>query len=203
MPLPCPRCDVPLAERFANTEAGYSTPVHACETCAGFFIDGNDLTLVCPTLSHLPAHRDEVAILGELGAGISKCLRCEKTPHQYEIVGVFIDFCTHCGGVWLDGEEYEEGTLEERPRDRVDARNPYRAGIGRVAEIGSVDCVGCKVRVRIADTYARDEGLVCEECHREAAEEHVARVLGPGRVEQWRALVAGAVVRVWRALPRR
>jgi Zn-finger nucleic acid-binding protein len=203
MPAPCPRCNTELVERFANTSAGYSVPVHACESCGGLFIDGEGLVVICPTLSHLPEHRGEVAIVGERAQGIPACLRCERPPHEYEVVGVKIDFCTHCGAVWLDGGEYEEGILVENASDKRDARNPYRASMTHVVQTGMVDCARCKRSVAIVDTYAADEGMICADCHTDALKKGAETVIAGGPLERLYNEVAGAVIRVVDGLGRR
>src|SRR5687767_203848 len=108
MPLPCPRCDGSLVESPAIVDGG-GGPIllETCPSCAGLWIDGTKLEAVCPTLADLPARAFEISLIGRPGAGIAGCPRCESVPFELTVLEVAIDFCTGCGGVWLDGDEYE------------------------------------------------------------------------------------------------
>ena len=123
MDLPCPRCkNASLTPRdVIPTGGGVPAEIHRCETCKGVWLDAGTLLAICPTVAHLAAHRDEVVVTGQAGGGIAVCPRCRLTPDPIDVLGVPVDFCVHCEGVWLDGDEYEESTLdggEARPAKR-------------------------------------------------------------------------------------
>jgi Zn-finger nucleic acid-binding protein len=162
--------------------AGVPAEVHRCETCKGVWLDDATLLSICPTVAHLADHRDEVVLTGQAGGGIAVCPRCRLTPYQVEVLGVAIDFCIHCQGVWLDGDEYEESMLdggEARPAKRQSA---YRQAGNRVAR-GEVKCVDCAAVVPIDRTFMREHGHTCAACNsrREigAADARIAESVNP------------------------
>jgi len=130
MPLDCPRCpEKPLEERrVVPSGGGPAASVHVCGGCLGVWLDGHTLAGLCPTLAHLPEHRGEVALLGREGAGIARCLRCAVAPFEYDVLGVAIDFCLRCHGVWLDGDEYEESLFDGTASAAAEPRGPPRTG---------------------------------------------------------------------------
>ncbi len=166
MDLPCPRCPNASLTPRDVIPAGGGAPaeVHCCAACKGVWLDEATLMAICPTVSHLAAHRDEVVLTGAAGAGIAVCPRCRLTPYQVELLGVAIDFCVHCHGVWLDGDEYAESMLdggEARPAQR---RSAYREAGNRVAR-GEVKCVDCGSVVPIDRTFMRENGHTCAACN--------------------------------------
>src|SRR5262245_53752173 len=147
MPLSCPRCALPMLEvRVTPRQADAAVVIDVCDQCRGVWLDEGELDGLCPSVADLPARRDEVVFLGERGAGIAKCPRCENRPIEFAIVDVKIDFCDQCSGVWLDGPEAEELMLppeDDAPRPGR-GRNPgYRANALRVAQKGVIDCIAC------------------------------------------------------------
>jgi Zn-finger nucleic acid-binding protein len=166
MALACPRCRrAQLIERsVAPAGGGASADIHLCPDCKGIWLDGTVLTAICPTVAHLPDRRDEVALSGQPGAGIPICPRCEQIPYQLEVLRVPIDFCLHCHGVWLDGDEYEESLLDgatARPAPRGGA---YRQAGNRVAR-GDVKCAYCGNEVPMNRTFMREKGHTCANCN--------------------------------------
>ena len=116
--------------------------VYLCDGCRGVWLDGETLMSICPTLAHLPDHREEIALTGAQGAGIALCLRCGAPPFEYEVLGVAIDFCTQCNGVWLDGDEYEEAMLGGAgPAADQTRGGPYRRAASVLA--GGIKCAYC------------------------------------------------------------
>lgn len=164
MALSCPRCEsTHLTERSViPSGGGASTLIHRCDACQGIWLDGTTLTLLCPTVAHLPEHKHEVALLGERGGGIRTCPRCRTTPYQVDVLGVPIDFCLQCQGVWLDGDEYEESMFEGESR-------PARGGAYRqsASDISRdhVKCVDCGNKVLIKITFLREHGHTCPPCN--------------------------------------
>ena len=164
MALSCPRCEsASLTERSViPSGGGASTLIHRCDQCKGIWLDGTTLTALCPTVAHLPEHKQEVALLGERGGGIKVCPRCGTTPYQFNVLDVPIDFCLQCQGVWLDGDEYEESMFEGVSR-------PARGGAYRqsASDINRdhVKCVDCGNKVLIKQTFLRENGHTCPPCH--------------------------------------
>ncbi len=167
MSLPCPRCSVGLSERrVAPTGGGSPVLVHLCGDCQGLWLDSFVLDAVCPTLSHLPDRRLEVTLLGHEGKGAPSCPRCAIAPYEFTILGVDIDLCARCGGVWLDGDEYEEAMLGEGPATPIlsEAGGPYRRQAIQSTG-GQVRCGRCRAHTPISETYMGPDGLVCGACH--------------------------------------
>jgi Zn-finger nucleic acid-binding protein len=166
MPLDCPRCaGASLTDRRVNpTGGGAAVDVYLCERCRGVWLDGETLMSICPTLAHLPDHREEIALTGAQGAGIALCLRCGAPPFEYEVLGVAIDFCTQCNGVWLDGDEYEEAMLGGAgPAADQTRGGPYRRAASVLA--GGIKCAYCGTVTDPKKTYVRELGPACGACH--------------------------------------
>jgi hypothetical protein len=81
------------------------------------------------------------------------------------VLGVSIDFCAGCAGVWFDGDEYGEIPFEGA--STVDARKagPYRAAALDAARSGEVSCAYCARKVPLKQTFMWEKGLVCRFCH--------------------------------------
>jgi Zn-finger nucleic acid-binding protein len=166
MPLDCPRCaGASLADRRVNpTGGGAAVDVYLCDGCRGVWLDGETLMSICPTLAHLPDHRGEIALTGQQGAGIALCLRCGAPPYEYQVLGVAIDFCTRCNGVWLDGDEYEEAMLGAASPAADQARGgPYRRAASALS--GDIKCAYCGTPTDPKKTYVRELGPACGPCH--------------------------------------
>ncbi|APR86895.1 hypothetical protein A7982_12244 [Minicystis rosea] len=177
MSLDCPRCaEVVLDEhRVAPAGGGAAVALSLCASCRGVWLDGHTLTALCPTLSHLPEHRDEIALLGREGEGIARCLRCHIAPFEYDVLGVAIDFCLRCYGVWLDGDEYEESLLEGATDTAAEARGgPYRR-TARSLPGREPRCAYCHDSVEPRRTFMRELGIACARCHYQLEEEAADR----------------------------
>jgi Zn-finger nucleic acid-binding protein len=175
MSLECPRCaSTLLTERpISPTGGGAPMEVYLCNGCQGVWLDGPTLNAICPTLAHLPQHRDEIALVGCQGAGIALCLRCGVAPFEYQVLGVAIDFCLRCSGVWLDGDEYEEAMLTgAEPAPALARGGPYRRSANALA--GDVKCAYCGASVDPKKAYVRERGAACTRCHY-AQEQRVAQ----------------------------
>jgi Zn-finger nucleic acid-binding protein len=167
MPLDCPRCaGQALTDRRVNpTGGGAPVDVYLCEACRGVWLDGITLMAICPTLAHLPEHTEEIALVGSQGAGIPLCLRCGVAPFEYQVLGVAIDFCTRCNGVWLDGDEYEEAMLGGAvPAVEETRGGPYRRAASALST-GEIKCAYCGHSTDPKKTYVRELGPACSACH--------------------------------------
>ncbi len=163
--MDCPRCSgAKLTERRVKpTGPGVPVDVYLCETCKGVWLDGSTLMTLCPTLAHLPDHRGEIALTGGKGKGIALCLRCGAVPFEYRVIGVAIDFCLRCSGVWLDGDEYEESMLSGEPVPEAQG-GPYRRAASTLAT-GLIKCAYCGGSADPKHTYVRELGPACMSCH--------------------------------------
>ncbi len=174
----CPRCaPAPgdLTTWRAASPAG-EVDLLGCNTCGGVFIDRQKLAAVCPTAAHLPDHVGEVALTGKPGAGIAFCPGCSNVPHQVELVGVRLDFCTSCHGVWLDASDYEESPFSEK-KGVPPPNAPYRA---RPAELSGSDglaaCVYCNQRFPPQELAFWEHGRICRACMASRAMKRASRI---------------------------
>ena len=85
-------------------------------------------------------------------------------PFEYKVIGVAIDFCLRCHGVWLDGDEYEESLVEGAEPANGPRGGPYRRAASALAT-GDVKCVYCGERVPPKRAYVRERGAACTRCH--------------------------------------
>ncbi len=107
-------------------------------------------------------------------------------PFEYRVIGVAIDFCLRCHGVWLDGDEYEEATGSE-PAPVAARGGPYRRSASALA--GDVKCTYCGESVSPKRAYVRERGTACTRCHY-AQEQRTANLAS----EAWTE-VSGPVLR--------
>lgn len=189
-----------MTECPAIVEGG-SPPVlvDRCDGCSGLWLDANKLAAVCPTLADLPARRFEVALLGRRGAGIAACPRCQQAPFEFAVLEVKVDLCVGCGGVWLDGDEYDgmvAGASDELRMTSSPRGGPYRMA-AKAARTGEIDCAYCGEKVPLARSYMREGGLVCAPCHfareQRAADLRAAEVVSlHGFIDEERRLASEA-----------
>lgn len=165
MSLTCPRCAVSMTEHSALTEGGSHVTVDICGTCGGLWLDAQKLALVCPTVADLPARKMEIVLKGEPGANIPVCPRCAAVPYEFALMeGMEVDFCPQCSGVWLDGDEYQEGAFVpvESPRERE--VSPYRSAGVSGEKKKEVVCQDCARPVTVATSYVWEYGFLCRMC---------------------------------------
>ncbi len=165
MALTCPRCSVPMTERTAITSAGPPVTVDICDQCSGLWLDAQKLDAVCPTVSDLPSRKTEVLLTGQAGANIGVCPRCAAVPYEFAVMeDMLVDFCPRCSGVWLDGDEYEEGAFEPAAAPRERERSPYRDKAHDPGKPREVTCQDCARPVTVATSYVWEYGFLCRAC---------------------------------------
>jgi Zn-finger nucleic acid-binding protein len=167
MSLTCPRCSIEMTEHSAVTAAGPPVTVDICGQCKGLWLDAQKLALVCPTVADLPARKTEILLIGQAGANIRTCPRCSATPYEFAVMeDMRVDFCPGCAGVWLDGDEYEEGVFE-LPADsrRSRERSPYRSAGDQAEKKREVTCQDCARPVTVATSYVWEYGFLCRACY--------------------------------------
>lgn len=126
------------------------------------WIDGAELALVSEALASLAKRRSGLIVAardvrpslpdapGSEAPG-PVCPRCAAALVELAVVDVPVDVCTGCGGVWLDGGEYQ-GITAPRPR-----RPPPK--------VETIACRGCGAHTPLAESFYTDEGLVCRSCN--------------------------------------
>ena len=165
MSLTCPRCTVAMTEHSALTEGGPHVNVDLCPQCGGLWLDAQKLALVCPTVADLPARRTEILLRGEAAANIPVCPRCEGVPYEFALMeDMKVDFCPQCSGVWLDGDEYQEGSFVPVQSDAAREANPYRSRAEPAEKKKEVVCQDCARPVTVATSYVWEYGFLCRAC---------------------------------------
>lgn len=160
MPLPCPRCELPLAPRTAapHPDVGPIT-AEVCERC-GLWIDGDLLASVSPKLEALRPRRTTLPVPPQ---GALTCPRCRVYAARVHVSRVWIDVCRTCAGVWLDAGEYEAIV-------RADRKSPA-APVATRAVVPLPDelhCAACGALAKRSLTYVTAKGHVCAGCHAQA-----------------------------------
>jgi Zn-finger nucleic acid-binding protein len=166
MPLTCPRCNVTMTEEAALTAHGPQVTVDICPQCKGLWLDAQKLAAVCPTVADLPARKTEILLVGQAGTNIVACPRCEAVPYEFALMDdMLVDFCPQCHGVWLDGDEYEEGSFAPVAAPQARERSPYRAAADKLEKKSEVDCQDCARPTVIAKSYIWEYGFICRPCY--------------------------------------
>lgn len=167
--LDCPR-DGSRLEVVTKADDRFS--LQGCRTCKGAWLDAPNIKELCPTAAHLWEHREEVLLTelmppvphtGGIRDAISVCPSCGSGATEIVLAGLPIDFCTHCGGLWLDGAEALE-LLREPQSSAPRAANPFRESARALAASGATTCGACTEPVPIADLYVKADGFYCVAC---------------------------------------
>jgi len=197
----CPRDEQPL--EVVHRVDG-KLEVDVCRTCGGVWLDSHELAELCPTASHFGDRREEVLLTelarsddGRLSASMLRCPKCaagEGTAPPVEILvaQAKLDFCTECGGIWLDAEE-AAALVRDPPREAGTVRaaaTPFRQAATDLAAIGKTRCSSCRNAVDASELFAQRDGFICRVCW---ADTHQAEANRRAR-EGFAAGLAGAVI---------
>jgi len=99
----CPRDHTPLVpEKVAVT--GPDVTIDKCPTCAGVFLDKNELLRISGDFRLNKYLRDKVALDSDSQV---VCPHCGGIMDLERIAGVEVEVCLTCFGLWLDGGELE------------------------------------------------------------------------------------------------
>lgn len=163
----------------ATPPEGTPVTVDVCSRCGGLWLDADEIAVVVPELDAVKREAQRLGASVRRGTGIPACPRCFEAPVEIEVVGITVDFCGACGGLWLDGDEHT-GFSQESDRQRgLGAPSPSRHGAYRTAakaaRTGLVLCTGCGTEVPLAKTYMSPGGAVCPACHAVSAIRERAR----------------------------
>jgi Zn-finger nucleic acid-binding protein len=109
----CPACSENL-----NLYKVFGIKIEACPRCKGIFLEKDELRSLKDkstkgTWLTLRWMDDEVEAIEKSKAMLSKrlCPKCSKVKFISTHFGesrIILDWCPHCHGVWLDGEEFQE-----------------------------------------------------------------------------------------------
>jgi len=167
-PIHCPSCAVPMDEMPATPPEGAPVTVDVCSRCGGLWLDPNEIAVVVPQLEVVKDLAQSLGTAARRGTGIPACPRCFEAPVELNVLGLAVDHCTACGGIWLDGDEHT-GFSQESDRLRGLAapgptRGAYRTA-AKAAQTGLVLCSSCGSETPLARTYMSPGGAVCPSCH--------------------------------------
>lgn len=174
MELSCPRCQAKLTERRIRPEgAPEQVAVDLCTSCGGLWLDRGEAEAICPTVAYLERRHVEITMLGQIRGGIMKCPRCGGMPYEFPLVDIRVDYCSGCGGVWLDAPELE-GRAKLEDGWTPDLSGPYRA-MQRTVSTEHTDCARCRQRELVEKMYMSEDGLLCFQCYGAAVQQDQQR----------------------------
>jgi len=100
--ITCPRDEVYAEELIERTPAG-EILLDLCPECAGVWLDGGEL-------GRLAGERNlEIQLAARRGRPSEiSCPRCTSEMTQKEFLGIVVEVCILCAGLWLDQAELEQ-----------------------------------------------------------------------------------------------
>ena len=155
-----------MQTRAANpAHSDNSYEVDECPQCGGLWLDKSEQLDVCPTVAGLEKRELEIKTLGSASDSVRHCPRCHARPYKFRIVDLEIDYCTGCGGVWLEANE-QRGLVHGVGAKRKGAArgNPYRA-IRQVVDRTHMSCTRCAQRSQTSKMYLSESGPLCRPCY--------------------------------------
>lgn len=99
----CPRDHTPLVAGKVAVR-GPNVTIDKCPTCAGVFLDKNELLRISGDFRLNKYLRDKVALDSDSQL---VCPHCGGIMDLEHIAGVEVEVCLTCFGLWLDGGELE------------------------------------------------------------------------------------------------
>jgi len=115
----CPNCDCGLTEMRLHTEI-----IDRCEKCNGAFFDRGELEAIIQTVEvfeSINLEENEIESIPTTEMQRELCCPADgELMVKQEIVGVIVDICPHCGGIWLDrGEIIALKIAEDHIRENI------------------------------------------------------------------------------------
>jgi len=97
---PCPRCgeDMWIVERRGQK-------LDTCARCKGLWFDSSELDSVLGSESRVELM---ISIKPSVRGERLMCPTCRSYMESKDVLGIFIDHCTRCNGIWLDQGETEK-----------------------------------------------------------------------------------------------
>ena len=119
----CPRDEVPAEEVIERTPSG-EVMLDLCPECAGVWLDGGEL-------ARLAGERNmEIHLASRRGSPSEVvCPRCTAEMTQKEFLGILVEVCVLCAGVWLDQAELEQ--LQIAYQDYLDEARDLELSVAR------------------------------------------------------------------------
>lgn len=147
----CPACSGTLAETtFPGKLIGpdgksVEVTMDQCGDCTGIWFDEAEIEATMGAHTPLFSLATAPATPGERG-----CVRCVEPMNVVHILGVELDVCPQCAGIWLDPGELKQVFAAYKAQ--------YGAGTGMC-------CTRCKrAGFAEADLNYGDTGLLCDDC---------------------------------------
>ncbi|MCC6521996.1 MAG: zf-TFIIB domain-containing protein [Polyangiaceae bacterium] len=169
-PIACPRCHGPTSAELHTVPAtGSRLEVDICRACRGVWLDGDEVAQAFRELGdHLGVLRETLlsASAGARTSGVGTCPRCGSDTVDLPYLGVALDVCSLCYGVWIDGDELEAlARTADRAAGRAAPEPPggERAVAAAIAD-DHVACTACGTVVPLRRTLLTGRGVMCDAC---------------------------------------
>lgn len=130
------------------------------------FFDAAELAEVAQVLGRLPSERTSFDEAQPASPRLSACPKCgargSDGPHELDVLGVTVDFCRSCSGVYFESGEFEALMAATAPRERSPSyRTPPKESL---ASGKTFSCARCGVEKPLGDSMIVPNGLVCGSC---------------------------------------
>lgn len=123
--MKCPHCFVALSTRTSR-----DTDADVCERCGGLFLQRGELNKIAGLSSGDLEYStlDQETFRHEDVHSPIPCPSCDGGEmRKVEFIiytNIILDYCSACGGFWLDGQELEKVNTEVRKLDETENDEP-------------------------------------------------------------------------------
>jgi Zn-finger nucleic acid-binding protein len=169
MALSCPRCQSAMVEeRRTGAASGARLDVDTCPSCDGLWLDGVEVGQAFAGLREHGLRIDDLIEAGaKRGHGIGACPRCRGETVEFPFFELWLDLCSACHGMWIDGKEVEAVARSADHADGLPAppvEGGYRDKAVAAAKTETTSCVRCSSEVPLRQTMMTGDGAVCHPC---------------------------------------
>lgn len=174
--MQCPRCQQPTARVEMPTPDGGSAWIERCNThkSCGYWFDGGTLPALHPSFAQTEVS-DALFLAPAVEEAVAQRVKCPRCPWRVEMsavrfVGITLDRCVGCRGVWVDRDEYAAllHALQLHASEEKLAPTHYRSAAVQTTmsrKPGAyATCVACKVEVPYGEAMFTERGLMCFAC---------------------------------------
>ncbi|MCO4783857.1 MAG: zf-TFIIB domain-containing protein [Candidatus Cloacimonetes bacterium] len=99
----CPECNIDLSEKTLD-----NCTVDYCSKCHGYFFDSKELEKASTNRKSQQVINATSTKQNEIQRRVRNCPSCKYKMSIKEKANIEIDRCLSCGGVWLDGGEFQK-----------------------------------------------------------------------------------------------
>ncbi len=165
----CPRCGVDCQASLSTARSsGARIEIDGCDRCGGLWLDGVEVGEAFAALGqHALRIGDLLAAGAKRGHGIGSCPRCHSETLAFPYFEMWLDLCTRCHGMWLDGDEVTAVAQTADKDDGLPAPVPadgYRSRAVAAAKTQTTACVRCNETVPLRQTLITSAGVMCDRC---------------------------------------